>query len=72
MHCMQIILKSRLQFQIVSALGYEKCFVSKEYYNIQTSQESKIFKSNVTTIKIKCSNNFLPRSSVEITYTSLE
>ena len=32
-HCMQIILKSSLS---VSTLGYEKCFVFKGYYNIQT------------------------------------
>ena len=40
---------------------------------IQTNaQESKIFKSNATAIKIKCSNNFPRRYSVEITNTSLE
>ena len=33
-HCMQIILKTR--FHAVSALGYQKCFVSKGYHNIQT------------------------------------
>ena len=38
----------------------------------QTANESKIFQSNVTTIKIKCSNNFPERYSVEITYTSLK
>ena len=38
----------------------------------QDAQESKIFKTSVTNIKIKCPNNFLRRYSVEITYTSLE
>ena len=32
-HCMQIIFEDTLS---VSALGYEKCFVSKGYHNIQT------------------------------------
>ena len=36
------------------------------------AQESKIFKTNVTNINIKCPNNFLRRYGVEITYTSLE
>ena len=33
-HRMQIILKTRFQFP--GSLGYEKCFVSKGYCNIQT------------------------------------
>ena len=44
------------------------------YRAIQTCpnpQNGKIFKSIVTTIKIKCSNNFPRRYTVEITYTSL-
>ena len=34
---------------------------------VTNAQESKIFKSNTTTIKIKCSNNFPRRYNVEIT-----
>ena len=39
---------------------------------VTNAQESKIFKSNVTTIKVNCSNNFPRPNSVEITYTNLE
>ena len=39
---------------------------------VPNAQESTIFKSNATAIKIKCSNNFPRLYSVEITYTSLE
>ena len=39
---------------------------------VTNAQGSKIFISNVTTIKIKCSNNFPLKYSVEITYTNLE
>ena len=43
-----------------------------EFKLVTNAQESKMFKSNVTSVKIKCSNNFPRRYSVEITYTSLE
>ena len=44
------------------------------YRAIQTClkrSKGKIFQSNVTTIKIKCSNNFPRRYTLKITYTSL-
>ena len=46
--------------------------MTERFKLITNAQESKIFKSNVTTIKIKCSNNFPRPYSVEITHTSLE
>ena len=46
--------------------------LTEQFKLVTNAQESKIFKSNVTTIKIKCSNNFLRRYSVGITYKSLE
>ena len=39
---------------------------------VKNAEESKIFKTNATAIKIKCSNNFPRLYSVEMTYTSLE
>ena len=46
--------------------------MTEQFKLVTNAQESKIFISNVTAIKIKCSNNFPVRYSVEITYTSLE
>ena len=46
--------------------------MTEQFKLFKDTQESKIFKTNVTNIKIKCPNNFLRRYSVEITYTSLE
>ena len=46
--------------------------MTERFKLVTNAQESKIFKSNVTTSKIKCSNNFPRRYSVEITNTSLE
>ena len=46
--------------------------MTEQFKLVTNAQESKIFKSNVTTINIKCSNNFPRPYSVEITYTSLE
>ena len=46
--------------------------MTEQFKLVTNVQESKIFKSNVTIIKIKSSNNFRRRHSVEVTYTSLE
>ena len=46
--------------------------MTEQFKLVTNAQESKIFKSNATAIKIKCSNNFPRRYSVEITNTSLE
>ena len=46
--------------------------MTEQFKLVTNAQESKILKTNVTTIKIKCPNNFSRRYSVEITYTSLE
>ena len=46
--------------------------MTERFKLVTNAQESKIFKSNVTTIKIKCSNNFPRPYSVEITHTRLE
>ena len=46
--------------------------MTEQFKLVTNAQESKIFKSNVTTIKVNCSNNFPRPNSVEITYTSLE
>ena len=46
--------------------------MTEQFKLFKDAQESKIFKTNVTNINIKCLNNFLRRYSVEITYTSLE
>ena len=43
--------------------------MTEQFELVTNAQERKIYKSNVTTIKIKCSNNFSRRYSVEITYT---
>ena len=46
--------------------------MTEQFKLVTNAQESKILKSNVTTIKVNCSNNFPRPNSVEITYTSLE
>ena len=46
--------------------------MTEQFKLVTNAQESKILNSNVTTIKIKCSNNFPRPYSVEITYISLE
>ena len=46
--------------------------MTEQFKLVTNAQESKILKTNVTTIKIKCPNNFPRRYSVEIIYTSLE
>ena len=46
--------------------------MTEQFKLVENAQESKTFKTNVTAIKIKCSNNFPQRYSVEITYTNLE
>ena len=46
--------------------------MTEKFKLVTNAQESKTFKSNVTTIKIKCSNNFPRPYSVEVTHTSLE
>ena len=46
--------------------------MTEQFKRVTKAQESKIFKSNATAIKITCSNNFTRRYSVEITNTSLE
>ena len=46
--------------------------MTEQFKLVTNAQEIKIFKSNVTTIKIKCSNKFPRRYRVEITYTSLK
>ena len=46
--------------------------MTEQFKLVTNAQESKILKSNVATINIKCSNNFPRPYSVEITYTSLE
>ena len=43
--------------------------MTEQFKLVTNAQESKIFKSNVTTVKIKCSNNFPQPYRVEITYT---
>ena len=45
--------------------------ITEQFKLASNAQKGKIFKSNVTTIKIKCSNNFPRRYTVKITYTSL-
>ena len=47
-------------------------YLTEQFKLVTNAQESKVFKSNVITIKIECSNNFPRPHSVEITYTSLE
>ena len=46
--------------------------MTEQFKLVANAQESKIFKSNVTAIKIKCSKNYPRPYSVEITHTSLE
>ena len=46
--------------------------MTEQFKRVTKAQETKIFKSNATAIKIKCSNNFTRQYSVEITNTSLE
>ena len=46
--------------------------MTEQFKLFTNAQESKIFKGNVTTIKIKCSDNFPRQYSVEITHKSLE
>ena len=46
--------------------------MTEQFKLVTNAQESKIFKRNVTAIKIKCSNNFPRPYNVEITHTSLE
>ena len=46
--------------------------MTEQFKLVTNAQESKIFKGNVTTIKIKCSNNFPLPYSVEITHKRLE
>ena len=46
--------------------------MTEQFKLVTNAQERKIFKSNVTAIKIKGSYNFPRRYSVEITNTSLE
>ena len=46
--------------------------MTEQFKCVTKAQESKIFKSDATAIKIKCSNNFTRRYGVEITNTSLE
>ena len=46
--------------------------MTEQFKLVTNAQKSKIFKSNVRNIRIKCSNNFPRPYSVEITYTSLE
>ena len=46
--------------------------MTEQFKLVTNAQESKIFKSNATAIKIKCSKNVPQWYSVEITYTSLE
>ena len=46
--------------------------MTEQFKLVTNAQESKILKSNVTTFKIKCSNNFPWLYSVEFTYTGLE
>ena len=46
--------------------------MTEKFKLVTNSQESKIFKTNKTAIKIKCSNNFPWRYGVEITDTNLE
>ena len=43
--------------------------MTEQFKLVTNAQESKIFKSNATAIRIKCSNNFPQRYSVEITDT---
>ena len=46
--------------------------MAEQFKLVTNAQESKIFKTNATAIKIKCSNNFPRRYSVQITHTNLE
>ena len=46
--------------------------MTEQFKVVTNAKEGKIFKSNVTAIKIKCSNNFPLWYSVKITYRSLE
>ena len=46
--------------------------MTEQFKLVTKAQKSKIFKSNTTAIKIKCSNNVPRRYSVEITNKSLE
>ena len=46
--------------------------MTEQFKLVTNAQESKIFKGNVTTIKIKYSNNFPLAYSVEITHKRLE
>ena len=42
--------------------------MTEQFKLVTNAQESKLFKSNVTTIKIKCCNNFPRPYSVEIQF----
>ena len=46
--------------------------MTQQFKLVTNAQESKEFKTKATTIKMKCSNNFPWRYSVETTYTNLE
>ena len=46
--------------------------MTEQFKLVKNAQESKIFKTNATAIKIKCSNNFPRQYCVEVTYTILE
>ena len=46
--------------------------MTEQFNFVTNAQESKIFKTNATAIKIKCSNIFPRRYGVEIIYTNLE
>ena len=46
--------------------------MTQQFKLVTNAQESKIFKTKAIAVKIKCSNNFPWRYSVENTYTNLE
>ena len=46
--------------------------MTEQFKLVTNPQESKIFKTKATAIKVKCSNNFPQQYSIEITYTNLE
>ena len=46
--------------------------MTEQFTLVTNAQENKRFKTKATAIKIKCSNNFPGRYSVEITFTNLE
>ena len=62
----------RRKAKITLKYYYGGLHMTEQFKLVTNAQESKVFKSNATAIKMKCFSNFPRRHSVEITYTSLK